>query len=179
LRFPYLYLNEHDTDNIYIMTILFVPYNKKTVLKYLCLDKQKKVYLNSDVIRHIIGFLPIDYITIYVENHKELVNILENKYQNFHFIRNYKADEITYSKPKKMLYTAHYLSIRTVTGNTYSTYIKRNQTWGDVKKTIQNKYDIPFSKQKIIVCGNVVYNNQVININYINSICCVHLVLNN
>lgn len=158
------------------MTILYVPNNKKyRIQQYLCLYKQGK--LNRDVISHILRFLPIELRTICVVNQKELSNILENEYLNYHFIRDYNANEITYFKPKKLLSGKWYLNIRTITGNTYYIYIKKNQTWGDVKKYIQNKYDIPFSKQKIIVCGIVVYNNQVININHINRICCVHLVL--
>jgi hypothetical protein len=155
-------------------TILFIPNIQNRIHQYLCLYKQRK--LNKDVISHILNFLPIELRTICV-NQKELVNILENKYLNYHFIRDYNANEITYFKPKNLLSGKWYFNIRTITGNTYYIYIKKNQTWGDVKKYIQNKYDIPFSKQEIIVCGIVVYNNQVININHINKICCVHLVL--
>lgn len=159
------------------MTILFVPNNKKyRIQQYLCLYKQRK--LNRDIISNILSFLPIELRTICV-NQKELVNILENKYLSYQFIRDYTANEITYFKPKKVLSKKWYLNIRTITGNTYYLNVKENQTWGDVKKYIQNKYNIPFSKQKIIVCGIVVYNNQIININYINRICCVHLVLKN
>ena len=82
------------------MAILFVPNIQNRIQQYLCLDRQRK--LNRDVISHILSFLPIELRTIYV-NQKELVNILENKYQNYHFIRDYKANEITYFKPKKVL----------------------------------------------------------------------------
>ena len=160
------------------MTILFVPNIKNRIQQYLCLSKQKKGYLNRDVISHIMNFLPLECRTICV-NQKELVNILENKYLNYYFIRDYKKDEITYFKPRKLLSTKNYCSIfmRKINGETYSISVRKYQTWGCVKKNIEEKYDIPISKQRIIIHGIIVYNNQMVNINYINSICCVHLVI--
>ena len=75
------------------------------------------------------------------------------------------------------LSTKNYFFIRNFTGKTYSIYVRKYQTWGDVKKNIEEKYDIPISKQRIVIQGLIVYNNQMVNINYINRICCVHLVI--
>jgi len=158
------------------MTILFVPNIKSRIQQYLCLSKQKKGYLNRDVISHIISFLSIELRKICV-NQKELVNILENKYLNYHFVRDYKANEITYFKPRKPLSTKNYIFIKNFNGGIYSISVRKYQTWGCVKKNIEEKYDIPFSKQRIIIQGIIVYNNQIVNINHINSICCVHLVI--
>jgi hypothetical protein len=160
------------------MTILFVPNIKNRIQQYLCLSKQKKGYLNRDVISHIISFLSIELRKICV-NQKELGNILENKYLNYHFIRDYKANEITYFKPRKLLSAKNSCSIfmRKINGGIYSIPVRKYQTWGCVKKNIEDKYDIPISKQRIIIQGMIVYNNQIVNINYINRLCCVHLVI--
>jgi hypothetical protein len=157
-----------------MMTILFVPNIRNRILQYLCLDRQRK--LNRDVISHILSFLPIELRTIYV-NQQELANILENKYLNYNFIRDYNANEITYFKPRKPLSIQNTFFIKKITGETYSIYVRKYQTWGDVKKYIEEKYDIPISKQRIVIQGMIVYNNQIVNINYINQICCVHLVI--
>ena len=156
------------------MTMLFVPNIQNRIQQYLCLDSERK--LNRDVISHILSFLPIELRTICV-NQKELANILENKYLNYHFIRDYKANEITYFKPRKPLYTANKFFIRKINGEIYSINIKKYQTWGCVKKNIEEKYDIPISKQRIIIQGIIVYNNQIVNINYMNNICRIYLVI--
>ena len=155
-------------------TIVYVPNIRNRIQQYLCLDRQRK--LNRDVISHILSLLPIELRTICV-NQQELANILENKYLNYHFIRDYKANEITYFKPRKTLSTKNYFFIKKFNGGTYSIYVKKYQTWGCVKKYIEEKYDIPFSKQRIIIQGIIVYNNQIVNITHINRICCVHLVI--
>ena len=155
-------------------SILFVPNNENRIQQYLCLDRQRK--LNRDVISHILSFLPIELRTICV-NQKELNNILENKYQNYHFIRDYENNEITYFKPRKTLSTESCIFIRTLTRETYPINIRKYQTWGYVKKHIEEKYYIPISKQKIIIQGMIAYDNQIVNINYINKLCCIHLVI--
>lgn len=153
---------------------LFVPNIQNRIQQYLCLDRQRK--LNRDVISHILSFLPIELRTICV-NQKELTNILENKYQNYHFIRDYKKNEITYFKPRKPLSTESCIYIRKLTKETYPINVRKYQTWGCVKKYIEEKYDIPISKQRIIIQGMTAYNNQIVNINYINKLCCIYLVI--
>jgi len=155
------------------MTILFVPDSKNKIVTFLCLDK----YLNKDIIRHIISFLPLEYKELVIENNEELDGILKTKYVNYHFLRDRNMNEITYFKPKHILPRKYFLTIRNITCGTYSIYINKNQTWLGVKKNIFKKYNVPVEKQKIIICGMVAYNNQIVNINYIYSICCVHLVV--
>ena len=155
-------------------TILFIPNIQNRIQQYLCLDRQRK--LNKDVISHILSFLPIELRTICV-NQKELNNILENKYQNYHFIRDYKNNEITYFKPRKPSSKESSIFIRKLTRETYPINIRKYQTWGYVKKHIEEKYDIPISKQKIIIQGMIAYDNQIVNINYINKLCCIHLII--
>ena len=132
--------------------------------------------LNKDVISHILSFLPLELRTICV-NQKELNNILKNKYQNYHFIRDYKNNEITYFKPRIPSSKESIIFIRKLTKETYPINIRKYQTWGYVKKHIEEKYDIPISKQKIIIQGMIAYDNQIVNINYINKLCCIHLVI--
>ena len=104
------------------MAILFVPNIQNRIQQYVCLDSQRK--LNEDVISHILLTYRVRTICV---NQKELVNILENKYQNYHFIRDYKANEITYFKPKKVLSKEYYYNIRVITE--YILCHKENQTW--------------------------------------------------
>jgi hypothetical protein len=164
------------------MTTLHIPDSKNKIVMFLCLDKQKIKYLNKDIKRYIISFLPLEYKELVIENKEELNNILKIKYLNYQFFRDYNTNVITYFKPKNILPKNilprnTYVHMRTITGETYPIYIKTNQTWFDVKKVIFKKYNFPIEKQKIIICGMVAYNNQIVNINYINSICCVHLVM--
>jgi len=115
----------------------------------------------------------------YTTNFKDFIL---NKYQHLDFkkILIKKKRNIIYSFPKKYkgTFIINYF-LKDIYGKSYNVDIHLNDNWLDVKKKIEKKYLIAFNRQKIVAAGELCYDNELVDIHYICTLTCVHLIITN